>query len=46
VHRESIVAVSRGQFGDPGMEYGMSAVGNRYPRTSVGQQTKKTQCML
>jgi hypothetical protein len=37
------MAMSRGQFENPGR--GTSAVGSRYPRTSVGQQTKRTQCV-
>jgi hypothetical protein len=43
VHCESkvAVAVSREQFGNPGK--GMSAVGSWSPKTSVGQQTKRTE---
>jgi hypothetical protein len=45
VHNESsaAVAVGRGQFENP--ERGTPAVGSRYQRTSVGQQTKRTQCV-
>jgi hypothetical protein len=35
------VAVGWVQFGNSGT----SAVGNRYQRTGLGQQTKKTQCV-
>jgi hypothetical protein len=43
VHSESsfAVVVLREQFGNPGK--GTSAVGNRYPITSDGQQSKGTQ---
>jgi hypothetical protein len=45
VHSESSVAVAvgGGQFGNPGRE--SPVVGNRYPRTSVGQQARKAQCV-
>jgi hypothetical protein len=34
---QRVVAVGRGEFWNPGR--GTSAVGNRYQRTGVGQQT-------
>jgi hypothetical protein len=44
-HYESRVAVAvvRGQFGNPGR--GTSAVGSRYQRTCVRQQTEKAKCV-
>jgi hypothetical protein len=38
------VTVGRGQFGNPGKE--TFAVGSRYQRTGVGQQTERRKCVL
>jgi hypothetical protein len=46
MHSESNVAVDLGRvmFGNRGRR--TSTVGNRYPRTSEGQETRRTQCVL